>query len=317
MAVLGILGADERLGGEMPIDPGLAAAAIRANVAEPLGLSVEAAAIGIVSVSSAQMVEAIRTLSISRGCDIRRFSLMACGGAGPIFAGFMARELSMPEVLVPLRPGVFAAAGLLMCDFRHHAVRPYPVALSQVDPEALRAQIADMTGELDEALARDGVAASDREFRFAGDMRCVGQFHELAIHLAQFEAAADWHPETIAQVFHEAHDKAYGHSDTGIAVEFVNLRAEGIGRRSKARFPVAGEHRSDEPVPVARRPVYLDRRSGFVDCPVYRRSELGPGHRLVGPAIVVQRDTTVLIQNGLRGEIDELGVIHVRTGGEP
>lgn len=313
IAVLGILSADATLAGGLKLDVDRARDVVGNQIAKPLGLTVEAAARGIVSVSTAQMVEAVKTLSMARGCDVRQFSLLACGGAGPVFAAFIAEQLGMAEVLVPPRPGVFAANGLLMCDIRHTMLQPYPMALSAADDVRIAAQLDEMATGLDAALTRDGVAEDDRLYQLAADMRCIGQFHELPVPLPQPDGQGWLDKNKLAATFHAAHELAYGHADLDVPVEIVSLRVEAIGRMPKARFQVVGNETSEAPVPIGQRPVFLNADQGFQPCDVYRRRELRPGHLLPGPAVIVQRDSTVLVLSGQQGQMTRHGVIRIKT----
>ena len=309
---LGVLDPAEYLGGEMPLDAGLARAAIERNVAEPLGLAVEEAAFGVITVASAGMIQAIRTLSVERGHDVRRFALLAFGGAGPIYAPYMARDLAMAEVLVPQSPGVYAALGLLQTDIRHTAQTPYQKPIDAVDAGDLAARLKGLEAELDESLARDGVAAADRWFRFAADLRCIGQFHELHAPIPAPDGEGWWDAAALAADFHRMHEATYGHADAAVAVEFVNLRLEAFGRMPRAELPRLAEAATVAPEPAAVRPVYLERASGAADCSIYRRADLLAGHRIEGPAIITQRDSTTVVLAGQTAEVGALGVIRIR-----
>jgi N-methylhydantoinase A len=310
--VLGILDPDEYLGGEMAIDAGLARAAIERTVAKPLGLGVEEAAFGVITVANAGMIQAIRTLSVERGHDVRRFSLLAFGGAGPIYASYMARDLGMAEVLVPQNPGVYAALGLLQTDIRHTAQAPYQRTFSEVDADDLAARLTGLKAGLDEALARDGVAPADRWFRHAADLRCVGQFHELHAPLPAPDGDGWWDAEARGAEFHRLHEIAYGHADASVPVEFVNLRLEAFGRMPRAELPELAGAAGSAPEPTATRRVYLDRETGAVECPIFRRADLKAGHLIEGPAIVIQRDSTTVVLSEQEAEVTALGVIRIR-----
>ena len=274
--------------------------AVERNVAKPLGLSLEEAASGIIAVANANMIQAIRTLSVERGHDIRGFSLLAFGGAGPVYAAYMARELGMAEVIAPRHPGVFAASGLLMTDLRHTAQAAWQAPLAGVMAKDIAARLQALRAELEEELTRDGVQSDQRYFRYMADMRCVGQFHRLSIPLtappANGAAGEWWDAAKLAADFHAAHDKAYGHADAAVPVEFVNLRAEGFGRVPKPPA-AAGARRGvhGAPQPIARRRVYMDRANGWIDTAIYRRDDLRRGHIIPGPAIAEQRDSTILV----------------------
>jgi N-methylhydantoinase A len=314
--VLGILDPREFLGGDIPLHPDLARAAVERAVAEPLGLTVEEAAAGIIAIACANMNQAIRTLSVERGHDIRGFSLLAFGGAGPFCAVYMARELGMAEVIAPRHPGVFAAAGLLMTDLRHTAQSAWQHPLAKAAAGDLGARLAHLRRELEDELGRDGVADADRYFRFAADMRCVGQFHQLTIPLPAPDGLGWWNPEKLVAEFHAAHEKAYGHADARVPVEFVNLRAEGFGRVPKPPAPPDPAPAAGAPAPYARRRVHVDRVTGWCDAAIHRRDDLKPGHRLAGPAIVTQRDSTILILPDQTALVDRGGVIRIRPVGD-
>jgi N-methylhydantoinase A len=313
---LGILDPRAFLGGDLPLDAALARAAVERNVAKPLGLALEEAAHGIIAVASANMIQAIRTLSVERGHDIRGLSLLAFGGAGPIYAAYMARELGMAEVMVPRHPGVFAAAGLLMSDLRHTAQAAWQAPLGQVAEDDIAARLRALRTDLEEELTRDGVPAGQRYFRYMADMRCVGQFHRLGIPLpappGNGLAPSWWKADKLAADFHAAHEKAYGHADARVPVEFVNLRVEGFGRVPKPPAPEEPPMASGTPEPVARRRVYMDRSAGWVETAVYRRDDLRRGHAISGPAIAEQRDSTILVLPDQVATVDRGGVVRIR-----
>lgn len=311
--VLGILAPDQFLGGEMPLDPALAYNAIETNVAKPLNLPVEEAALGVIRVASASMNQAIRKLSVERGFDVREFTLMAFGGAGPIYAPFMAHDLEMAQVLVPLNPGVYAAQGLLLSDIRHTVQAAWQRPVGRVNEEELTDQLGTMKSGLDDALTRDGIEEIDRYFRYGADMRCVGQFHELQIPLDPPDTPDWWNPENQIQRFHDEHTTVYGHGDDRVPVEFVNLRVEAFGRTAKTDLSRLGAVGEGEPVTVGHRLIYLDTTTGFLSTPVYDRTDLYPGHQLQGPAVITQRDSTTVLLAGQAAEINEDGMICIQT----
>ena len=311
--VLGILHPEEFLGGEVLLDAGLARQAVTGNIARPLGLSLEEAALGIVRVANAGMIQTIRKLSVERGLDIRDFALVAFGGAGPIYAPYMARDLGMAEVLVPAHPGVYAAQGLLMSDVRHTAQTAFQRGFAKTSEAELSGRLGAMARELDTELARDGIVETNRYLRYLADMRCTGQFHELLVPLPQPGDPGWWKPDEVAAAFHEIHERAYGHTDPDVPVEFVNLRVEAFGRTPKAAAPPAPERATGAPEPAGRRQVCLDITAGFVETPVYRRDDLRPGHAFGGPAVITQRDTTTVVLAGQEVTVAGSGVLRVST----
>ncbi len=313
--VLGILDSGAFLGGDLPLDDALAQEAVERHVAAPLGLSLAAAAMGVLRVAVAGMNQAIRKLSVERGLDIREFSLLAFGGAGPIYAPYMARDLGMREVFVPTHPGVYAAQGLLMTDIRHTAQRAFQRRFATVREAELTAAFANLAEGLGDALARDGIDPARRRFRFMADLRCSGQFHELLVELPDPRTPGWWNGEALAAVFHAAHERTWGHSDPSAEVEFVNLRAEGLGVFERPADPVLAAASSEAPRPVARRPVCLDADEGFAETAVYRRQALRPGQGLRGPAIIEQRDTTTVVLGGQTATVMENGILRLREAG--
>ena len=311
--VLGILHPEEFLGGEVLLDAGLAQQAVTENIAQPLGLSLEEAALGIVRVANAGMIQTIRKLSVERGLDIRDFALVAFGGAGPIYAPYMARDLGMAEVLVPAHPGVYAAQGLLMSDVRHTAQTAFQRRFVKTSEAELSGRLGAMAGELDTELARDGIAEANRYVRYLADMRCTGQFHELLVPLPQPDAPGWWKPDEVAAVFHEIHERAYGHTDPDVPVEFVNLRVEAFGRTPKAAAPPASQRATAAPEPAGCRQVCLDITAGFLETPVYRRDDLRPGQTFRGPAVITQRDTTTVVLDRQEVTVAGSGVLRVNT----
>ncbi len=311
--VLGILDPDEFLGGEMKLDADLARHAVEHNIAKPLDLTLEEAALGIVRVANAGMIQTIRKLSVERGLDIRDFALLAFGGAGPIYAPFMARDLDMAEVLVPTSPGVYAAQGLLMSDIRHARQAAWQRRFNKIDEADLAERLLTMKSELNEALARDGIEEANRYFRFAADMRCVGQFHELLVPLPDPTVQGWWHGDEVAADFHRHHERSYGHTDASVPVEIVNLRVEAFGRTPKAALATKDDETSGSPDPAGRRPVCLDAAIGYEDIPVYRRDDLKAGHAIAGPAVIIQRDTTTVLLHGQTAAVAPTGVIRIKV----
>ncbi len=313
MVVMGLIHPDEFLGGEIRLDADAAHKAVERSVAKPLGLGLEEAAYGILSVANASMIQAIRTLSVERGHDVRGFGLLAFGGAGPLCGVYMARELGMAETIAPGHPGVFCALGLLLTDIRHATQTAWQVSLAKVSEDELGRRLKALRDELDHELASDGVAPADRYFRFQADMRALGQFHQLQIPLPEPAAKGWFDRAALTAAFHAAHEKSYGHADPNEPVEFVNLRCDGFGRMGRPSVPKPRGGEAKRAEPAARRKVYFDRTTGRVDCPVFRRDSLLPGHELPGPSIVTQRDSTVLVLPDQIGRVDQSGVIRVKS----
>src|SRR5204862_3340596 len=182
--VLGRFGADSKLGGELTLDPDAAARAIEARVAGPLGLDLTAAAAGILRVANANMTRGIRVVSIERGHDPRGLTLVPFGGAGPMHGSPLARELSIPRLLVPPTPGILCALGMLVADLRHDLVQTYLAAHRDLSAEAARAILDPMLEEARRLLDADRVPEDRRRIEMRVDLRYIGQSYELPIPLA-------------------------------------------------------------------------------------------------------------------------------------
>jgi len=309
--LLGLLDPERYLGGRIKLDAALAAAAVREGVARPLGLGLEEAAAGIIANANVQMTQAIRTISVERGLDVRRFSLLAFGGAGPLLAPYLAAGLEMAEVLVPRHPGVFCAEGLLMSDIRHTLQLVHRRPLCGIDAGELAAKAMALRAQLEAELAADGIEPAARRYRLAGDLRYLGQFHELELALPMPGEAEWWESDSIAQRFHAAHRTAYGHGESEAPIELVNLRLTGLGRLERPAAEAEAPGDAYEPAALGERPVYLDRRSGFIPCRHYDRAELKPGARIRGAALIHQLDTTVLVMPGHLAEALAGGVLAI------
>ena len=194
------------------------------------------------------MAQAIRELSTERGDDVARFSLLAFGGAGGLFAPWLLRDLGLREALIPRHPGVFAALGLHYADLRHHAQAPLPVALDGLDPDRLRSVLAELAASLDAALDRDGVGRRARRMTFSADMRYVGQHHRLEVPLPAPEALGDASSGRLGGDFHDLHERRYGYCHRGISrwrsptcTRWASACSR--DRRARCRTPRAGSIR--------------------------------------------------------------------------
>ena len=300
--VLGRLDPDYFLGGEIGLDVEAAARAVRERCAEPLGLETVEAARGIVEIANSAMAGALRRISIQRGYDPRDFTLVAFGGAGPLHGNRLARELEIPELLVPPSPGTFSAMGLLVTDLRHDFNATHLEPLAATGGESLAPALEALEAQGRQALAADGVDPGRMRFVRQLDLRYVGQSFELAVEVED----AGFPPEEVRRLagrFHEEHERAYGFKAPEEPVEIVSIRLSAVGEISK---PELRRLEADSgAAPAGSRPVYFEESEGFVDCPVYGRSGLGAGARIDGPAVVQELDSTTLLHPGYRAEVDK------------
>ncbi len=312
--VLGSLNSRHLLGGSMPIEAQRSHDAI-AELGDRLGLSPRDTASGVVSVVVANMVRAIRLVSVQRGHDPRDYTLVSFGGAGPLHSGWIARELHIPSVLVPSSPGLLCAFGLLVSDIRSDLAHTRLVEMEDAGPEMVAETFARLQREGDAWLDRESIPPRQRAFSQWVDMRYRGQNYELTIE-APADITATGGMEELARRFHAAHERSYGYAAPDEPVQMVTFRVEAVG--AVPRTPVqAAPLGPEDPgsAVVGGRLVHLDGRDW--DCPIYDREGLEPGNRVPGPAVIEQMDTTTLVLPDQRARVDGHRNLVIDTGNAP
>jgi N-methylhydantoinase A len=310
--VLGRLGSTEFLGGEMPLDGAAAAAGIAEQIAAPLGMSTVDAAHGIVEIAKAAMALAVRAVSVERGYDPRDFALVGFGGAGPLHACAIARDLHIPLVVIPPYPGHYSAVGMLGSSLRHDLVRTVYAAFAHV----VWADVRRIAEELVEAgrkqLADEGVGDQDMSLDVGLDLRYAGQEFTLTVPVAD-EVLAAGDAERIRADFADIHRQRYGHAAPTEAMELVNVRVAAVTPRPQPVLQVAGATGS---ALRGHRQVVFDRGVPAAETPVYDRELLAVGEEITGPAIIEEYASTTVLWAGdrlRRGAGGEL-VIEVSGG---
>jgi N-methylhydantoinase A len=315
--VLGRLDADKMLGGDLPLDPDLAHKAVEAKVAKPLGLSVKDAALGIIKVINSNMALAIRSNSVARGIDPREFALVPFGGAGPLHGVALAEAIAAKEIIVPVAPGITAAMGLLQTDMQYEHARSLIVSLKHADHAAvsrINAVIDELVGRCRRDLEKDGVKPERQKFQKLAECRYHGQGFELRATLPDGKVTAA-NLSDVVTGFHQQHRLDYGyHFDDG-EVELITVRV--IGREDVvplkvARIDKANGQAISDAVLYSRPTTFDDGQT--VDTPRYDRGRLRAGHRVAGPAILIQHNSTTLLPPGYVAEVAEFGNLHVRRG---
>jgi N-methylhydantoinase A len=298
--VVGRLNPAGLLGGRLPLYPERSAAALLAEVGARRGLSAVDAARGVLDVVGSNMVRALRVVSVERGWDPRDFTLVAFGGAGPLHACDLARELGVRRVVVPPAPGVLCAIGLLAADLRSDASRTWLRAAEGVSG-------AEVTRWFEEvqALAAAQMAAPRgarvEELRWL-DMRYAGQNYELRVPVPS-DPLSDADLGQVVKSFHDAHRRRHGYDAPEASVQIVNVRV--ALRVPPAPLPLSPPLETQAPEPVARREVFFEEAGRFLACPVWRRETLPAGFGLAGPAVVEQMDSTLVIPPDVRATVHE------------
>jgi N-methylhydantoinase A/oxoprolinase/acetone carboxylase beta subunit len=288
--VLGRIDPGRFLGGEMPLDRAAAHEAVR-ELGERLGLDPLQAAEGIVTIANANMSAAIRSRTIQKGHDPREFTLVAFGGAGPLHAAEVADSLGVPEVLVPPYPGITSATGLLTSDLRYDQMRTVFMVEGAVDAARIDRELAELADGLRARLGEDGVPAGDVRVAAGLDCRYVGQGYELRVDLPEMRFG-----EGVFERFRALHQQEYGHAFPG-PVEVVNLRVTAVAPRpALAHVPVASADGAG--VGEGEGVFRVEDRLQALPTRYLERAGLVPGERVPGPAVVFQRDTTILVPPG-------------------
>ena len=297
------------LAGGLTLDAAAAREAVRTGVADRFALSLEEAADAIVRVANANMANAVRLISISRGYDPRDFALVAFGGAGALHGAEIARELSIPAVIVPPHPGITSAMGCLLVDVQHDFATSYLKAAGDADPAAMEAAFAALERDAAQRLAHEHVAPEDIVLSRSVDMMYQGQWRSLAVPApAPVTALAP-----LVEAFHRQHERDYNfrRDDAPVGLFRLNLKAVGtVPKADLARNETTGAAAALK----THRPVWF-RETGTAETPVYWRPDLGPGAAFSGPAIVEQFDSTVVVPPGFRAEVDAWLNIVIRQEG--
>ena len=301
--VLQTLNPVEILGGRMKVQRQLAVDAVQ-RLADQLGLGVLETAQGIISVVTANMAKAIRVISVQRGHDPRDYALMAFGGAGPLHAARLARELDMSHVIVPLTPGALCAVGLLLTDLRADFAKSRLLKLEAASLPAMQNNFAILEEQANSWFENEAIPADRRVISRTADMRYVGQNYELQVRVPAGPLTEET-LKALADGFAQAHQQRFGFIAEGEDVQLVTLRVEATGLVPKAEFkPQADAGPSAEGAIIGRREVYMPEVGGMVDCPVYARDRLKSGNRFTGPAIIEQMDATTVLLPDTEASVD-------------
>ncbi|MGA7490104.1 MAG: hydantoinase/oxoprolinase family protein [Xanthobacteraceae bacterium] len=312
--VLGRLGADRFLGGEMRLDVAAAATALRARVAEPLAMDVTAAADGILRIAVTAMSYAVKGVTTERGLDAGDFALVAYGGAGPLHAVEVAREIGIRTVIIPTAPGVFSAFGMLFSDLRYDFVRTSFARLEEAPFEAIERVYRDLEQEGRAAIAATSVGPLKITVQRAADMRYVGQEHAVTVDLP-LAVFARQDRRAIKRHFDAMHEQRYGTSAPDERAEIVSLRCTvtGIMRKPPQETIRPGKRAPDKAAFTGRRQVYLDGK--FRTTPTYARAALTAGNRIDGPALIEEHASTTVLLPGDRLEVDGYGNLIIKVAG--
>jgi N-methylhydantoinase A len=315
--LLGRLSAERFLGGDMSLDVAATREAMRLKVAGPLGLSIEAAADGIIRIASSTMSNVVKRVTTERGLDAREFPMVAFGGAGPLHAVLVARELQIGQVIIPNAPGHFSAVGMLVADLRRDFVRTLFMPLAELSFETLEALFVAMEVDGERDVRGASPALSGVQVSRALDMRYVGQEHAVTVDIpvAVFKAHD---AARVKALFDATHTQRYGYCSVDEPAEIVSIRTSVAGVMPK---PAIAEIEKGSPRPPAAasngvRPVYFSDAGGWVDTATFQRERLLAGNCIAGPALVEEYASTTVVLPGDRLEVDRFGHLVIEVSYE-
>ncbi|WP_127596811.1 hydantoinase/oxoprolinase family protein [Nitratireductor alexandrii] len=310
--VLGRLDPEQFLGGDIKIDAALSETAIRSHIAEPLGLSLDEAALGILKIVNNNMALAINANSMAKGVDPRNFTLMGFGGAGPLHAVSLAEAIHAKDIISPVQPGITAATGLLVTDLQYEYTHPLLMVLDNASDADFQTVNDALDGLMDQAhrqLDADGIPRAARRFQRIAECRYVGQGFEL--RAAMPDGAVDaGNAKVIVDSFYDEHKKIYGHAFRDQACELITLRLVATVAVETLALPElshGGRENPDEARLYSRRTVFDDGQAH--DTPRYQREKLRADDRVSGPAVVIQHNSTTIVPPGYVAQVMRFGDI--------
>jgi len=310
--VLGRLDQEQFLGGDIVINPTLAEKAIKAHIADPLGLSISDAALGILKIINNNMALAINSNSVAKGIDPRGFTLMGFGGAGPLHSVALAEMISARNVISPAQPGITAALGLLVTDLKYEYTRSVLIPLNEASDEQLNNVnkiVAELKKEADMQLDQDKVSQSQRKYEYIMECRYLGQGFELRAKMPS-EPLTKNNVNVIIDNFYDVHKQQYGHAFKDQITEAITIRVVASVDTEKLEFTklkAGGNENPDYAHLYSRNTIFDDGQ--IVSTPRYSRDKLMAGDFLIGPAVVTQHNSTTIIPPGYQATMLDAGDI--------
>jgi len=314
--ILGRLNPKRFLSGKMGLDTALAERAITEKIARPLGLSVTDAALGITCITDNAMSLSVRAVSVARGSDPRDCAMIAFGGAGPLHALAIARDISIPTVVIPRFPGNFSALGMLLAPWRQDFIRTYVAELADVDEPSAAAIMNDLSEIAEHQLALENIGKSSAEFQFAADLRYVGQEHTIPVGYASAADLATGGSSVLKEAYNVAHTTRYGHAAPNERIQMANIRLTVTAAKDSASVsewltkPFEPEGATAE----ESREIIFDDPAVSEKARILWRPAMAAGTVVEGPAVIEEPNSTTLLYPGDRMEVSEHGHLIIQTG---
>lgn len=305
--VLGYLNPQYLLGGRLKIDHQAACDAIQEKIARPLGLTVEQAAYGVHSLVNSNMVHGIRRVTIERGHDPRDFVLVGAGGATSLHITALARDIGIRTVLVPKLASGLCAFGQILSDIKYNRMAACPMRLDEhMELAHIERRYLELEAATEALLRSEGVPKDRIDYERKIDMRYVGQVHECTVDIGKLAVG----PDTIAEIraaFDRLHEQLYTYAEPDSMVEIVNIESTVYGRNQEIAMPMIGPGGRMEDALMGRRPMVFSADGAVLDAPVYDGSKLGTDDTLIGPAVIEEPTTTIVVDPGWRISLNQSG----------
>lgn len=301
---VGYLGSDAALAGSLMLDKELARKALEIS-AQKLGMDVDEVARGVIRISTTKIVGAVRTITVELGHDPADFALLSFGGGGGLVGVDVARELSIPKVIMPPGPGAFSAFGMLMANVQHDFSRTRIALLDEADLTTLRTDFAEMRLQGADALAGEGFAEKDQQFKTQIDLRYLGQEHSVTMKISS-EITRD-EIERVKEAFADAHEKAYGHAMPD-PIEMVALRFTALGIVEAPSLPELPRDGGKGVKSIGERKVYQGNGQ-WITYKLYNRNDFRYGDVIEGPAVINEHTATTVFHAGDTAKIGAHGEI--------
>ena len=308
--ILGRLDPDLLLAGEIKLDSEAARKAVE-KLARKMGLDPHEIAYGIINIANNNMAQALRLVSVDKGYDPRDFTIIAFGGAGPMHAVELAKDLHVNRVIVPVYPGAFSALGSLIADTRFDYMQTSIMPSTNLNLDKINEIYESLEERAREDFLKEGFEKPQMIERTV-EMRYLGQNWELEVEMPAGRID-DRATQRASESFDREHAKHFGWHISGEKFEFVNFKIVAIGQKIEVKLPEMGDGKPAKPLKVGS--VYFREKEGFVECPVYSRDDLNPGTRFEGPMLIDEVSSTTLVPPASEVEVDRFGNLIIEIGG--
>lgn len=307
--VLGYLNPDFFAGGKIKLDLKSTEDLITESLSKKLRLSLLETAAGMYRIINSNMAQGVRQISVERGYDPREFLIIVAGGAGPIHAGEICKELEIPMFVVPAVSSIFCAAGMLLGDIKHDYIRSYLVPISNIQEVDFLKQYKQMEALGTETLVKEGIKKNNIEFYPVLDLRYIGQYHEVQLSVP-WKDVLSFNMKNIKKAFHDEHNRLYGYSleEEDTEIEMINIRLRALGKTEKPKF--LSDTKTVIPLESAlkdKRKVYIPESNELKDVNVYDGELSLSGNIIIGPAVIEKVNTSIFISESYNCQIDKYG----------